>query len=101
MKLILRFFLLISVFFSFCHAWGYTPQKGFVPNAEIAAKIAEIILEPIYGESNIHRQKPFHVILKDGAWVVEGTLPKSYVGGSFLIKIAKEDGRVLYLEHTK
>ncbi|ENX05695.1 NTF2 fold immunity protein [Acinetobacter courvalinii] len=98
-----KFFITIITLFLgiYSYAWAYKPEKGFVPNEDIASKIAEVVLIPIYGESNIKKQKPFHVVLKEDVWILEGTLPKGHVGGVFLIKIAKEDGRILYLEHTK
>lgn len=75
--------------------------KGFVPNKEVAIAVAEAILFPIYGESNIKKQRPYHVELINDIWLVEGTLAQNYLGGVFMIKIAKKDAAISYLNHSK
>jgi hypothetical protein len=40
--------------------------------------------------------------LVKGIWIVEGTLPKQYTrGGVAVAEIAKDDGRVLRVNHGK
>jgi hypothetical protein len=80
---------------------SYMPENGFVPTEQVAAKVAEVILIPIYGEENIKNQKPFTVSLVDDVWVVKGSLPKDQLGGEFIIKLAKRDGRILQVSHSK
>ncbi|WP_256081718.1 NTF2 fold immunity protein [Massilia sp. YIM B04103] len=79
---------------------GYIPQQGFVPDERVAVLIANAVLVPIYGEESIDRQKPFHVSLKSGVWVVEGKFPDG-PGGTFQIHISKKTGAILYLMHDK
>lgn len=84
---------------------GYTPSAGFVPNAKTAVKIAEAVLEPVYGQRKLESEKPFTAQLESGVWTVSGTLyckdsdgertTKGCRGGAAIVKIAKPDGRIL------
>src|SRR5262249_47337930 len=50
------------------------PPAGFVPDAKTAIKIAAAVWEPIYGEKEIAREKPYTARLQtNGIWVVEGS----------------------------
>lgn len=89
---------------------GVEPDTGFVPNAETAVKIGEAVLIPVYGEKKIESERPFHAELKDGTWIVGGTLrcpdghggtTTSCTGGTAVVKIAKADGRILFMIHYK
>jgi len=80
---------------------GYKSEKGYVPDAQTAIKIAEAILAPIYGEENIQNERPFRASLKNGVWVVTGTLPKNEKGGSAVAGISKDTGCVLGMTHYK
>ena len=55
-------------------AQGYKTARGFVPDSATAVKIAEAVLVPVYGESKVTAERPFHAALKDDVWVVEGAL---------------------------
>lgn len=67
-----------------------------VYSAEMAFKIAEPILIDAYGKENISLQKPFHINLVDGIWIIYGTLPKAdgrdVLGGTAYIEIRKKNG---------
>jgi len=45
---------------------GYKSEKGYVPEAQTAIKIAEAVLAPIYGEENIQDERPSRAALKNG-----------------------------------
>lgn len=78
------------------------PKEGYVPNAETAIGIAVAVWGPLYGASNIARQKPYRATLReDGVWVVEGSLPKGWLGGVALAEISKSDGRILRVSHGR
>lgn len=81
------------------------PAKGLVPNAEIAVKIARMLLVEVYGEQQIKEQEPFSVNLRNGIWHIEGNLkiPKGTIvfGGVFYIEISQKDCQVLKFLHTK
>ena len=80
---------------------GYKPEKGYVPDAQTAIKIAEAVLAPIYGEEHIQNERPFRATLKNGIWVVTGTLPKNLLGGTAVASISKDTGCVLGVTHYK
>jgi hypothetical protein len=85
---------------------SYVPPDGFVPDSATAARIAEAVWIPIYGEANIRRQRPFRAELHNGVWTVTGTLAPTRpgwarVGGVALARIAKRDGRVLRVSHGR
>lgn len=77
-------------------------EDGYVPNAEIAVKIAEVILFNIYTKELIINQRPYNVYLKNNSiWCIEGNLPPNFEGGVFYIEICKDNGAVLKRLHTK
>ena len=78
---------------------SFTPKDGFVPDKETAIRIAEAIWIPIYGEEKINSEKPFKAILRDGIWIVEGSLPEGFIGGMALAEIAQKDGRIIRVSH--
>ena len=80
---------------------SYKPQHGYVPDADTAIKIAIAVWEPIYGREQIAGQKPFTAVLRNGVWIVEGSLPPGMSGGVARAEIAKDDGRVLRVTHGK
>jgi hypothetical protein len=72
---------------------------GLVPNQRTAIAIAEAVLFPIYGEKVIHDQRPYVVKHIDGKWIIDGTLPRGLVGGTFHIVIRQRDARVIEISH--
>lgn len=103
------FFLLFFVFISLvAHGQDATPPK-LVPDEATAVKIAEKALIPIYGKKRISAERPFGAVLKDGVWMVTGTLhcPNSQegsglcAGGVAMVRISQVDGRILSMGHGK
>lgn len=78
---------------------GYIPQEGYVPNEEIAIRIAETIWLPVYG-SSIYEKKPFVARLEDGIWIVQGTVNAGR-GGAPYIEIRKRDCKIMKMYHGK
>jgi len=37
---------------------GYKPESGYVPDSKTAAKIAEAVLTPVYGEKQTESERP-------------------------------------------
>lgn len=72
-----------------------------IPDSATAVAVAEPILFKVYGKEEILGEKPYKVDSVDGYWVLTGTLPKGYVGGTFVIIMAGKDGRVIKLTHYK
>ena len=80
---------------------SYKPDAGYVPDAKTAIKIAVAVWEPIYGEKQIAKQKPYHATLTNGVWMVEGTFHGSGFGGVAVAEISKDDATVLRVSHGK
>jgi hypothetical protein len=80
---------------------GYMPKDGFVPDEKTAVAIAETILIPIYGKEQINSEKPLNAKLKNGIWIVQGSLPEGYDGGVAEVRLSKQDARIIFVEHTK
>jgi len=76
------------------------PETGYVPDEATAIKIAEAVWYPIYGKE-INNEKPFKAMLKDGTWIVTGSLPEGRLGGVAIAEISKNDGRILRVSHGK
>lgn len=100
-KLLIFSIFLVSCFsFNASYRNSQTPQNGYVPNKETAAKIAEVIWIPLFGEKVLNF-KPYKVTLKnDSVWAVEGTL-KDSKGGVPYMEISKMDCKVLLVKHGK
>ena len=70
-------------------------------NEEKAIKFAEQILFGIYSKEQIESEKPYEVYNIDGYWIINGTLPEGWKGGTFLIIINSHDCRIIRLTHGK
>ncbi len=81
------------------NAKGYIPREGFVPDSATAVRVAVAVWMPIYGADHIRSEQPFVAKLNRGVWTVEGTLPPLSLGGTAVARIAKRDGRILYVNH--
>ncbi len=76
---------------------------GVITSADTAVGVASAILKGHYGESELLRQQPLGASEQDDSWLVEG----SYVdpdlapegGGSWYIRLMRDDGRVVELGH--
>ena len=79
---------------------GETLRAGGMDLDE-AIRIAVAVWEPIYGEQQIAKQKPYKATLTNGVWTVEGSLPGAMVGGVAVAEIMKEDGRILRVSHGR
>ena len=83
-------------------------QHNYIDNKRIiikdsltAVNVAEPILFSIYGLDNIKSQRPYEIYFIDNYWVISGTLPKDYVGGTFLIIIDGRDSKIIKITHGK
>ena len=74
---------------------------AIVKDSLTAINIAEPILFSIYGKDNITKQRPYEIYLIDSYWVISGTLPKKYKGGTFLIIIDSRDCKIIRITHGK
>ena len=76
-------------------------QDTLIKDKQTAIRIAESILFDIYGAKEIKWQRPYDAYNVDNYWVINGTLPKGYKGGTFLIILDAHDSRVVRISHGK
>ena len=79
----------------------HTAVNKVLPDKKTAISVAEPILFNGYGKDQIIAEKPYNVALIDGYWIMSGTLPDGYVGGTFLIVLSEKNGRVIKMTHGK
>ena len=83
------------------------PINGFVPDSLTAMRVAEAVLEPVYGAALVQRERPFSAKLVKSTWIVRGggvdEVPDSLrrAGGVAEVRIARRDGRIEYMSHGK
>jgi hypothetical protein len=78
--------------------WGVSakPSTGFVPDETTAVRIAEAVLEGLYGPDKTRNEQPYTASLVDGIWVVRGTVQHGKVGGAAVLRISKNSGTILF-----
>ncbi|MCS3869649.1 hypothetical protein J3D55_002565 [Chryseobacterium ginsenosidimutans] len=77
------------------------PNNVIIETPETAIRVAEPILFGIYGEKNITEQRPYKVSDFKDYYVIEGTLDRHSMGGTFLIIIKKNNGEIIKITHGK
>ena len=80
---------------------SYVRKNPLIKDDEMAIKVVEPILFGRYGQEVIELQKPYKVYKIDQYYVINGTLPKGYIGGVFVIIIDEKNARVLDITHYK
>lgn len=78
------------------------PVQGVVPNADTAVRIGTAVLDALGTEAKreLEKFKPWHAELAHGgAWEVRGTLLGP--GGTYVVVIAKRDGRIIAIFHEQ
>jgi hypothetical protein len=80
---------------------SYSPADGFVPDVATAVAIAEAILTPIYGRTQVEAERPFSASQKDGSWTVLGHLKTGQAGGVAMVVIDKSTGRIIRVTHGR
>jgi len=81
---------------------SFVPKNGFVPDKATAVAIAFAVAVPIYGQKQMDAEKPFRAELEHGVWTILGTLNcGSCMGGTLVMQIDKESGKILFLTHTQ
>jgi hypothetical protein len=76
-------------------------KTAIIKDSLTAIHAVEPILFSIYGKDNITDQRPYETYFISNHWIISGTLPKNYVGGTFLFIMDARDGRVLRITHGK
>lgn len=76
-------------------------KTAIIKDSLTAINVVEPILFSIYGKDNITKQRPYEIYLIDSYWVIGGTLPKEYLGGTFSIIIDSRDCKIIRITHGK
>ncbi|MDP2161547.1 MAG: NTF2 fold immunity protein [Flavobacterium sp.] len=77
-------------------------QKSIIIKDTLSAiTIAESILFNIYDKTSILEQKPYEIHHINNYWIISGTLPKGYKGGTFLIILDDRNSEIIKLTHGK
>ncbi|KGO91952.1 NTF2 fold immunity protein [Flavobacterium subsaxonicum] len=76
-------------------------KSPIIKDSLTAVAVAEPILFGFYGKQNITKQKPYEVYHIDNYWVLSGTLPEEYIGGTFVIIIDDRNSEVIRITHYK
>ena len=76
-------------------------KRIIIKNEEIAINVVEPILFDMYGKENILDQRPYKVSKVKDYWLIEGSLPKGYKGGTFLIIIDARNAEIIKITHGK
>lgn len=72
-----------------------------ISNEKTLIEIAEPILFKGYGKENILNQRPYEIYLFGDYWIMNGTLPRDMLGGTFSIAINRRTCQVIGISHGK
>src|SRR4029077_16620316 len=78
-------------------------KKGalVVPNAEVAKSIHRVVAGAVYGKADVDSERPFRAVRSGDYWVVFGSLPRGWAGGTAITVIRASDGRVMRIIHEQ
>jgi len=78
-------------------------KKGalVVPNADVAKAIHRAVAGAVYGKADVDSERPFRAVRSGDYWVVFGSLPRGWVGGTAITVIRASDGRVMRIIHEQ
>jgi len=74
----------------------WSKSRLVVPTAAVAIGIHVAVVRAAFGESAL-RDKPFVAIRSGDYWVVRGTLPPGFAGGTPVTVIRAKDGKIFYV----
>ena len=76
-------------------------KETIIKDSLSAITIAETILFTIFDKASILDQKPYETYHINNYWVIFGTLPKGYKGGTFLIILDDRTSEIIKITHGK
>lgn len=76
-------------------------KRIIIKNKDMAISVVEPILFGLYGKDNIIKQKPYKASNIREYWIIEGSLPKGYKGGTFFIIVDSRNGEIIKITHGK
>ena len=83
-----------------------SPSADIVPDERTAILIGEAVVDAKFGVNTRKSEQPFKATLSNGTWEVRGSLPWLFkkaggIGGVAVVKINKQDGRIVDYYHGK
>ncbi len=72
-----------------------------VPTAEVAKAIHSAVAGAAYGKAHVESQRPFRAVRSGEYWVVFGSLPPGFLGGTAVTVIRASDGRIMRVIHEQ
>jgi hypothetical protein len=71
---------------------------GVVNSADMAVKLAEVLVARFYGQTEVAAQTPFHVTQEGDRWVIEGSQrkdPANPMAGPVTLILSRADAQVI------
>ncbi|MFZ0821715.1 MAG: NTF2 fold immunity protein [Candidatus Acidiferrales bacterium] len=94
---------------TFALAQNRAQKRNYVPDAATAAKIAEAVLIPVYGQTLVEGERPYNAKLTGEVWTVTSTLwcasaqapgtkNNSCVGPVSEVRLSEVDARIISMK---
>jgi hypothetical protein len=80
---------------------AYNERTEKLNDQQEAIQLAEDVVFKKFGKKNIIQQRPYEIHFIDDYWIISGTLPIRYDGGTFVIILDSKDGRTIRLYHEQ
>ncbi|EAR9306882.1 hypothetical protein FNI11_22485 [Salmonella enterica subsp. salamae] len=98
----MRFLFPVILFFYPLCSFGDVFYTDVVGNQIIAEELAFVYVKNIYGKDEAIEQKPYRITENNNSWLIKGRIiSDDCTCGNFVIRIAKKDGAVKEIYHTK
>lgn len=92
---------IVEAFFKSIEDKKPDPMQALVPDELTAISVAEAVGGAIFGKKKMRSQRPFIAFEVGGYWLVSGTLPKGWLGGSVFVKLRRSDGAIVQVGHSQ
>lgn len=76
-------------------------ENAIITNDSTFINIAVAILFEVYGKKNIRKQMSYKTYHIKHYWVMDGSLPTNYKGGTFHIVLDDRNCKVIEITHSK
>ncbi|MGA3211117.1 MAG: NTF2 fold immunity protein [Terriglobales bacterium] len=86
---------------------GQSGTRQYIPDEATAVRIAEAVLLPIYGPSELQAERPLRAKLRGDDWIVHGDLHKPIrsgkviLSGAMFVEINRTTGAIKAVYHSK
>ena len=78
-----------------------SPRAIVVPTASVAEGIHAAVVRGVFGDATVREQRPYHAVRSGNYWVVHGSLPAGFTGGTAVTVIRARDRAVLWVFHEQ